>query len=233
MKRIALTVSIAAICAAMASCGAKSPRLASNSDTLNWAIGMQTAQGLKGLGQMGLTVDNDIIIKAIQATLEGKASPLNDTQYYAALEQLNMLISLGQKQAQQRAVEEATAGEDDYFARLQKENPNVKKSKDGFYYEVLQAGHGPVCKYRQVVVFDYRSFTIDGKEYDKTYGNRDPITHVVGEPMFQGLIQGLCLMNAGSKFRFYFPHETCMGANPDNPYTPMIYEIELHEVRNE
>ena len=223
MKKIIMPV-IAALLAS-ACCHNTEPSLTSQNDTLNWAIGVQTAQGIKGLKQMGVSVDEKIILAAMQATIDGKEPRLSGEQYQAALEYINAVIMAGQKQAQEKAVKQATQGEAEFFERLAKENPAVKKSDKGFYYEVLKQGNGRRCKERLVAVFDYRATTIDGTPYDATYGNRDAIVHVVGAPMFQGLIDGLCLMNAGSKYRFYFPHETCTGA--------MIYEVELHEVRTD
>ena len=74
---------------------------------------------------------------------------------------------------------------------------------------------------------------LDGKPYDQTYGKRDPINHVIGEPMFKGLIEGMMLMNEGSIYRFYFPYQLAFGqqGSGDIPgYTPFIYEVELHSV---
>jgi FKBP-type peptidyl-prolyl cis-trans isomerase len=72
-----------------------------------------------------------------------------------------------------------------------------------------------------------------GQPYDQTYGKRDPIVHVIGTPMFPGLIEAFQLMNAGSRYRFYFPYQVCFGARGSDgipPFTPMIYEVELHEI---
>ena len=84
------------------------------------------------------------------------------------------------------------------------------------------------------MTFDYRSYTLlDGEPYDQTYGRRRSIAHVVGKPMFQGLLEGLQLMNAGSLYRFYFPYQLAFGpqGSGDIPgYTPFIYEVEVHKV---
>ena len=104
----------------------------------------------------------------------------------------------------------------------------------GFYYEQLRAGKGRKAVYGDRINFDYRSFLMfSGEAYDQTYGKRDPIIHVVGEPMFTGLIEGFQLMNAGSIYRFYFPYQLAFGerGSRDIPgFTPFIYEVELHEI---
>ena len=68
---------------------------------------------------------------------------------------------------------------------------------------------------------------------EETYGHREPIIHTLDRPMFQGLLSGFQLMNTGSKYRFYFPHQLVTGANGIPPYTPVIYEVELHEIYND
>ena len=51
--------------------------------------------------------------------------------------------------------------------------------------------------------------------------------------MFPGLIEAFQLMNAGSIYRFYFPYQVAFGAQGSGNipgYTPLIYEVEVHEL---
>ena len=95
----------------------------------------------------------------------------------------------------------------------------------------------PNAIYGQRIEFDYKSYLmLTGEPYDQTYGKRPPILHVVGEPMFPGLIHAFQLMNAGSIYRFYFPYQLAFGptgASGIPGYTPFIYEIELHKTFND
>ena len=103
--------------------------------------------------------------------------------------------------------------------------------------EVVKQGKGPKARFGDVVRFDYRGYNmITGELFDQTYGQRDPIDHVLGKPMFAGLIEGMQLMNAGSLYRLYVPSALAFGANGTQnipPYTPVIYEIELHAINPE
>ena len=98
----------------------------------------------------------------------------------------------------------------------------------------MKAGKGRNAREGDRVSFDYRSFLMfTGEPYDQTYGKREPILHVVGKPMFQGLIEGMQVMNAGSIYRFYFPYQLAFGSQGSGNiagYTPFIYEVELHEI---
>ena len=140
---------------------------------------------------------------------------------------------INRSQQEQNRLDEVRAREAEYFAQLQKDNPNVIKSDKGFYYEVLKEGNGRKGEPGLVVVFDYKGMFPNGQIFDQTYGNRDEITHVISESIFEGLREGFCLMKAGSKYRFYFPSEMAFGSNGTEnipPYSVVIYEVDLHEV---
>ena len=211
----------------------EAPQLSSRNDTLSWAMGENIGMTLKEFGNV-LELDNELVQKAIRHTLNGGAQPLDEAAFREAMsvilyeQQAEMMQRDNQNEAQINRQQEA------YFAQLVSEHPNVKKHESGFYYEVVKAGKGRTARFGDRVKFDYRSFLLfTGEPYDQTYGKRKPIVHVVGKPMFQGLIDGMQLMQAGSSYRFYFPYQLAFGpqGSGDIPgFTPFIYEVEMHEV---
>ncbi len=215
----------------LASCaGRQAPTLDDRNDTFSWVLGENVALSI--LQGNTIDVDHDVFVQAIRHTLDGKEQPLPDSVYQQALQYIMAQAQLQQMRSTGTAKEQAQQAQQHYFEQLEKTNPNVVKHPDGFYYEVLKAGHGPKAVYGHSVRFDYRSFKmLTGEPFDQTYGVRDPIDHVVGSPMFKGLLEGLQLMNAGSIYRFYFPYQ--IGPYPNvggMQFTPMIYEVELHEL---
>ena len=211
----------------------EAPQLSSRNDTLSWAMGENIGMTLKEFGNV-LELDNELVQKAIRHTLNGGAQPLDEAALREAMsiilyeQQAEMMQRDNQNEAQINRQQEA------YFAQLVSEHPDVKKHESGFYYEVVKAGKGRTARFGDRVKFDYRSFLMfTGEPYDQTYGKRKPIVHVVGKPMFQGLIDGMQLMQAGSIYRFYFPYQLAFGpqGSGDIPgFTPFIYEVEMHEV---
>lgn len=211
----------------------EAPQLSSRNDTLSWAMGENIGMTLKEFGNV-LELDNELVQKAIRHTLNGGAQPLDEAALREAMsvilyeQQAEMMQRDNQNEAQINRQQEA------YFAQLVSEHPRVKKHESGFYYEVVKAGKGRTARFGDRVKFDYRSFLMfTGEPYDQTYGKRKPIVHVVGKPMFQGLIDGMQLMQAGSIYRFYFPYQLAFGpqGSGDIPgFTPFIYEVEMHEV---
>lgn len=198
--------------------------LENQNDTLSWALGRNTAQSLID-GNL-FEVNHEVYLEAISATLQGKQQPITDSDYDDAI---RYIMFIAQNKQMQQAAENRNT-EQEFFAQLAQKGGAIKKHKAGFYYEELTPGKGPNAKYAQSVSFDYRSFLVSGQPFDQTYGKRKPITTVVGSPMFPALVEALQLMNKGSKYRFYFTSAQTRGVRALPPNTPLIYEIELHNI---
>lgn len=207
-------------------------------DSLSWAYGQYLALTLNE-AYFDTAIDRSVALQAFAYTLLGGSQNnlTNEMAWDIAQYALAQYAMIKQHQAQSTAVT-VDSLQNRYFEQLVKTNPNVHRKQVGdyaFYYEVLRPGKGPNAQYAQRIRFDYRSFKLlDGQPIDKTYGNRESIIHVVGTPMFPGLIEGFQLMNAGSLYRFYFPFQLAFGEQGTEgvipPFTPVIYEIELHEL---
>ena len=214
----------------------KAPELKTAVDSLSWAYGQNIADALhRGFFN---ELDADLVLQSARYTLSGGTEqPMSPKEIMDALNYIMVMYSASTQQGATQTQQNVDAAQTEYFQKLEKENPNVKRHPKGFYYEVVRAGKGPKAQYAKRISFDYRSFLmLTGEPYDQTYGKRDPIIHVVGEPMFPGLIEAFQLMNAGSVYRFYFPYQLAFGAkgSGDIPgFTPFIYEIELHEIYND
>lgn len=208
------------------------PTLDNRDDTLSWALGENVGQSI--LSGQAVEVNNELFLQAIRHTLDGKEQPISDTAYNEAMSYIIYLTQLKNNQKAQEMQNSVDAAQQRVFEELTAKNPNIKRHPSGFYYEELRAGKGPNAKFAQRIKFDYRSYKLlTGEPFDQTYGKREPIIHVVGNPMFPGLIEGFQLMNAGSIYRFYFPYQLVFGEKGSGSvpgYTPLIYEIELHEV---
>ena len=236
MKKNITLVLLALLLVSTAACqhDTDNVKLENMRDSLSWVMGESYATALQNIG---MKLNNDIILDAMRHTLEGKKQPIDDTTFQHLFLDLNSLLALNQQKQMKEQQADNAEREKIYFTQLKAKVPNIKEAKEGFYYEVLQEGKGSNAKRGEVVEFDYRSFfASNGELYDQTYGNREPIKHVVGNPMFQGLQEGLTYMNAGSRFRFYFPSDKAFGPQGDlqagiPPYSAMIYEVELHKVQ--
>ena len=214
------------------SCNNKTPQLDNTADTVSWILGRSTAESL--LNGPFKDIDQDLFIEAVRTTLNNGTQPISDSVYQETIEMLMRATQFSAKQEADNRGQQVDRLQEEYFANLVAQNPKVKKHPSGFYYEVLKSGTGANAKYASLIVFDYRSYTmLDGQPFDQTYGKREAITHVVGTPMFPGLIEAFQMMNKGSIYRFYFPYQLAFGSQGSGSvpgFTPMIYEIELHNI---
>lgn len=241
MKRLSLIVLSALL---LASCGNNSsvtvpttvPELITPVDSLSWAYGQNIASILStGFFK---ELDADLVMRSALYTLHGgTAQPMTPDETKEAIDFVTTMYENSLRQVAANTREQVEQAQEAYFQQLVKNNPTVKRHPKGFYYEVLKQGSGPNAIYGQRIEFDYKSYLmLTGEPYDQTYGKRPPILHVVGEPMFPGLIHAFQLMNAGSIYRFYFPYQLAFGptgASGIPGYTPFIYEIELHKTFND
>jgi FKBP-type peptidyl-prolyl cis-trans isomerase FklB len=212
-------------------CGNKSENvlLHNQQDTLSWAMGMSLAE----TAQSGFySFDQATVQRAFESTLKGEKQPLDEQTYRELCNYLAFLVAQHQRTTAEKSNKQAGAIQQEYFSKLvQEKGDALKKSENGFYYEVLQAGSGAKAKAGQRINFDFLSINaLTGDTITKTYGRRDPVVHVISKSMFVGLYNGLQLMPAGSKYRFYFPYEVCANVEDIPSYTPVIYEVELHEI---
>lgn len=234
MKIHSLVIALAST-ALLAACSRspKSPQLDSHNDTLSWAFGENIGLTLMNMGST-LPLDSQLVQQAISHTLKGGAQPIDGKTLNEALREITYIQQTEYMRQQNQTEAQVDKQQEQYFAQLVKVHPDVKKHESGFYYEVLKAGKGRKAKFGDRIKFDYRSFFMfSGEPYDQTYGKREPIIHVLGRPMFQGLLDGMQMMNTGSIYRFYFPYQLAFGAQGSDPipgYTPFIYEVEMHEI---
>ena len=215
------------------SCKGKSENvtLRNQQDTLSWAMGMSLAR----TANSGFyNFDNKLITQAFESSLKGEKQPLSQEAYIQACQQITLLVTQKERSDAQTQADNAGQQQEKIFADLTAKNPNLKKAPEGYYYEVIKEGHGPKATIGKRIRFDFKGVNLfNNQVIEETYGHRDPIIHTLNRPMFQGLLAGFQLMNAGSKYRFYFPHQLVTGANGIPPYTPVMYEVELHEIYND
>lgn len=206
--------------------------LESQQDTFSWVMGEYLAQNIIS---SGIQIDKEKVLRAVEATLNKEKQPISDETFEQVLYYLQGNIEMQQREQMQQQRGAAQERQEQYFAKLLQDKPNLKRHKAGFYYEELRPGNGANAKLGTVVVFDYRGINCYTNQVsDATYNNREPVTHVVGNPMFSGLIEAFQLMNEGSQYRFYFPFECAFdgsGTASIPAFTPVIYEIELKEIK--
>lgn len=123
------------------------------------------------------------------------------------------------------------AGQD--FLAKNKSVEGVQVTASGLHYQVLKAGKGRKPKGRDTVKVHYVGTLIDGTKFDSSVDRDEPAVFPVGA-VIQGWVEGLQLMDEGSKARFVIPSELAYGergAGDDiGPDEVLVFEVELLEI---
>ena len=123
--------------------------------------------------------------------------------------------------------------------------PGVVTTASGLQYEVISLGSNtdasapassspaassPTASSR--VTVHYHGTFVDGRVFDSSVERGQPAQFPLNQ-VIPGWTEGLQLMKAGDKFRFFIPPELAYGEagrGPVPPNTPLIFEVELLEI---
>jgi FKBP-type peptidyl-prolyl cis-trans isomerase FklB len=112
---------------------------------------------------------------------------------------------------------------------------NAKKegitvTESGLQYEVLKAGEGACPTLENEVIVHYEGSSIDGKVFDSSYERGEEISFGLKQ-VIGGWIEGLQLMNAGSKYKLYIPQQLAYGdkgaGSAVAPFEALVFTVEL------
>ena len=120
--------------------------------------------------------------------------------------------------------------EGDKFLAENKSKPGVITLPSGLQYLVLKQGTGPKPKPSAEVKVHYKGSLLNGKQFDSSYDRGEPLSFKLSR-VIPGWVEGVQLMQEGSKYRFFIPWKLAYGpegAGQDiPPYSVLIFEIEL------
>ncbi len=203
---------------------AKKPVLKNLSDSASYAIGM-------GMGNFyvreGFTSINPALVQqGMTEVLKGKAATFDDA---AANEIVNNMFKKLQAEKSKALI---AAGEK--FLAENKKKPGVTTTATGLQYEVITQGTGIKPTIEDTFVVHYRGTLLDGTEFDASYNRGTPLVMPVNQ-VIAGWIEGLQLMNVGSKYKLYIPYQLGYGLFGSGPVIPggsmLIFEMELLDVK--
>jgi FKBP-type peptidyl-prolyl cis-trans isomerase len=118
------------------------------------------------------------------------------------------------------------------FLADNKKRDGVQETTSGLQYEVITMGTGAKPSPTDVVRVHYTGTLADGTKFDSSLDRGEPAEFGVNQ-VIQGWQEGIQLMPAGSKFKFYIPYELGYGENgtgPIPPYSTLVFEVELLEI---
>jgi FKBP-type peptidyl-prolyl cis-trans isomerase FklB len=206
------------------SCGKKQDyskvKLTNELDTASYYLGVYWGRNALNGGIEDLNYE--AVSKGIQASLEKDTTipPSYVMQSYLQLFSVKRMFK-------------DYKAENEKFLEDNAKKDSVQVLSSGLQYIVLTQGTGPEPTAIDTVVVNYIGKTIDGMEFDNSYRRGNPIVFSVSG-VIKGWTEGLQLMNAGSKYRFFIPYQLGygeMGSQRIKPYSTLIFEVELLEIK--
>ncbi len=193
---------------------------------LSYIVGENMAHQLKN---DGLALDTDAVALAINDVMAGNPSRMSDEEKRSTVELVQKESQEKQMavQAQQSAKNKAEGAA--YLAENAKKE-GVITTDSGLQYKELIAGNGAKPSKSDRVKVHYKGTLIDGTVFDSSYNRGEPIVFPV-TGVIAGWVEGLQLMNVGSKFELAIPSNLAYGANGSGPVigadATLIFDVEL------
>lgn len=205
--------------------------LSNAKDSTSYAIGIEFAKSIKSTmaNMPGQPYDNALLLEAMSKVLN------NDTANLAIkMDDANRTIQTNLQKAAELENKQRVEEEKAFFAK-NKMRPEIKETPSGLQYEVLKMGNGtrpnsPNSKVKVHYVGTLRT----GEEFDSSIKRGEPIEFELNG-VIKGWTEGLQLMNVGSKYKFYIPHNLGYGERGQGqikPFSTLIFEVELLDVTN-
>lgn len=196
----------------------------SSSDSLSYAMGVQTAEYYKTQGIE--KINTEMVKKAYEDVYNNKALLISEDKCNMTIQQ-----KLQEFMSQKASVEKEAGSK---FLEANKKKPGVITLPSGLQYEVITKGTGPVPKATDTVKANYIGTLIDGKEFDNSYKRGEALTIPVSG-VIRGWVEALQLMPVGSKWKLFIPADLGYGdrgAGPIPAGSTLIFEIELLSIVN-
>ena len=201
----------------------KAKGLKTFNDSISYAVG----QGLYTEWQrQGFEFNVDKVSQALQNAAKG-------TIYFTQeqLESLNVRYQILMSDKMKKDCEANIAAGKAYMEKI-RNNKSVYTTASGLSYIRKKAGNGKKPTATDKVKVHYTGKLIDGTVFDSSVERGEPITFALNQ-VIAGWTEGLQLMDEGSRYILYIPHNLAYGERQvgDIPAgSLLVFEVELLEI---
>jgi FKBP-type peptidyl-prolyl cis-trans isomerase FklB len=223
LVRYALVLSLLIACSV-----ATATELESELQKYSYALGHQTAQGLK---RAGVQVDPEAFAAAVLDVLAGAPLQLSDEEIKAVKAER---AKRAQEAKQLAAAENLEAGK--AFLAENRGKPGIQELDSGLQYQIETEGEGESPAATDTVVVNYRGTLPDGTEFDSSYKRGQPATFALNR-VIPGFGEAITKMKPGAKWTIFVPASMGYGlrgaGRSIGPNQVLIFDIELLEIKKE
>ena len=217
-RKILLTAAIAAVVGSV-----QAADLKTDADKVGYALGVDMGTTVKEIGTKNINLD--AIVAGLKDAAEGKE--LAQTMKSFAEARMKEM----QAQFEKEIAANAEAGKK--FLDENGKKDGVKTTATGLQYKVEKEGKGAKPTKSDSVTVHYEGRLLDGTVFDSSYERKEPVTFKVTD-VIPGWVEGLQLMNEGSKYTLYIPSTLAYGETGAPPSIPpnatLTFDVELIKV---
>jgi len=203
-----------------------SDKFTSHEAQASYGIGRQMADQLAQSPFSGF--EADAALAGFSDAIKGEASQVDGEDINAAFQAMQ-----ARAQAEQAEQAKSFAGEGEAFLEENAKRDEVQITDSGLQYEVLTAGAGDKPAATDTVRVHYHGSLINGTVFDSSVDRGEPTEFPVNG-VIAGWVEALQLMNKGSKWKLFIPHQLAYGergAGGDiGPYSALVFEVELIDI---
>jgi FKBP-type peptidyl-prolyl cis-trans isomerase len=209
------------------------PQLNTPKEKMSYGLGVDIGRSLTN---RQVEVNADALTAGLKAVLTGTKPLLSDQEVQEALNafraemQAKMSERMRQQQETAKTQGEKSKKEGEAFLAENKKKEGVIALPSGLQYKVYTAGTGRKPSSTDTVVTHYRGTLTDGKEFDSSYRNGEPVTFPVNR-VIKGWQEALQLMPVGSKWKVFIPSDLAYGERGSPPKIPphsvLVFDLEL------
>lgn len=240
MNRVAHACLIALLPVALIACQPERGNEAASSDEApvrlddarakaSYMVGLDLA---KQVAPVRDEVDIDTVVAALRAAHAGKQPLLDETQLAQIRKDFVRQLQ-DKRKAEQSALAKKNLERGRDFLAKNGAKRGVVTTASGLQYQVIRDAGGAKPAAGATVRVNYVGSVLDGKEFENTYAIDHPSEFPLNQVM-PGLREGLMLMPAGSKYRFWIPAAQGYGEHgvPGRvePNATLVFDIELLEI---
>lgn len=193
---------------------------------VSYGIGRQMGDQLARNPFEGL--DGQAVAAGLIDVLAGEDSAVDPQQLQAAFSEIR-----DRMQAAEAEKSKELAAEGEAFLADNARRDEVNITASGLQYEIISNGAGDKPAASSTVRTHYHGTLIDGTVFDSSYERGEPAEFPVNG-VIAGWTEALQMMNVGSKWRLYIPHQLAYGergaGNAIAPYSALIFDVELVEI---
>lgn len=225
MNRKSLLIVLTSAIIAVSPSTAQKVKFLNAEDSLSYALGVANYEYYK---KDSLPINAKMFAKGMTDASKSKAV-MNDTSSSAFVVKYMQDRELAKLEKQYASkIEEARK-----FLGDNSKAEGVVTLPSGLQYKVITKGTGATPGPNDVVRVHYKGTTIDGAKFDSSYDRGEPARFRVSN-VIKGWVEGLQLMQEGSKYMLYIPCELAYGERGAGsiikPFETLIFEVELLEV---